>query len=122
MTDTTRDREKRLPEAEFDNPTCGVCFSETNDNGDTYICHSCGITYSHITLEASIADPDKPACNKPCTSEWHTHRYVNPGYRWKCYPCALTADHATNECHGGCHIILNTPNTNALAAETGDPR
>ena len=122
MTNTTRDRKKRLPDAELDNPNCGVCYSQTDDTGDSYICHDCGITYSHLTLAPNLADPDQPACGKPCTNEWHTSNPTHPGYRWKCYPCALPINHTTNDCHGGCHTILTNQTkpapstTKALAA------
>lgn len=92
-----------LPNAQEQNPACGVCGSETEDNPDgPFRCEDCGLAFDRDTLTASFLDPDAKPCGAPCDNFWHGDNKIRPGVGYDCSTCKLPAGHANMLHWTGC--------------------
>lgn len=86
-----------LPSAEWQYPSCGSCYGDTQYEDGFYDCHDCGLTFDQEDLSAEFTDPDAPPCGNPCDNIWHNSRDLGP---YDCKPCVLpkghTSDHWTD--------------------------
>lgn len=108
MSETVREREARLPGAESSNPDCGACGSETDFDGDDFVCEGCGIYFSPTTMAASFLDEDAPACGAPCDNSWHRTDAIKPGMSFECRACPLPTGHSSLH-WTGCEAVLAAP-------------
>lgn len=101
MTETTTEREARLPEASPSNPECGACGDETEFDGDDFTCDDCGLWFNTSTMRPSLADPDAPACGASCDHDAEDREMAARRlYAYQCEPCALSEGHASPHWNG----------------------
>ncbi|MBC9927216.1 hypothetical protein [Leucobacter sp. cx-169] len=93
MSDSVREREALLPEAEPQNPCCPVCGEVTSFDADDFECANCLLIFSTTNLSASLADSSAPQCASECEDKHHREQIALHGYRYACRPCALSAGH-----------------------------
>lgn len=82
-----------LPNAEPRHPSCGACQSETDYNGDGFVCHDCQLVFDSETLEARFLDESAEPCGTPCDNTWHGDHMIRRGYGFRCHPCQLPKGH-----------------------------
>lgn len=83
-----------LPPAEWQYPTCGACYADTDTDGDDYYtCYPCGLTFSTSDLTAEYLDDTAEPCGHPCDNTWHATGAIKPGWTYLCTTCQLPAGH-----------------------------
>lgn len=80
---------KTLPNAEPQYPLCGMCYRETEWDGDALYCEACGLDYDPNTYEAAYRNPDQPPCGQEMPPEIHQTRICTYG------PCPLPSGHTS---------------------------
>ena len=89
-----------LPAADWQYPSCGGCGSDTDHDGDDFVCYDCGLSFDRATLTASYLDPSRATCGAACTNIWHRPDAIRPGRSFECVPCCLPLDHVSRHHHG----------------------
>lgn len=85
-----------LPDAEPQNPACGVCRGETRcPECDQFVCEDCGLAFDAMTMEAEFLDPDAEVCGAACDNYWHGDHKIGPGKGFECGTCQLPKGHTS---------------------------
>lgn len=84
-----------LPYCRAQNPACGACGSDTDFDGDVFVCWGCCLNYGDGEDEtvAEFLDEETAACNIPCSNFWHGDNMIAKGGGYDCNPCALPNGH-----------------------------
>lgn len=85
----------RLPDAEVQFPSCGVCARETDYDGEVFTCDDCLLEFDRDTYTAAFRDPTAEACGKPCDNQWHADNRIKAGIGYHCGTCKLPAGHTS---------------------------
>ncbi len=99
---TTREP-ANLPPAEWQYPSCGACGSDTDHDGDGYVCYPCGLSFGQGErgdLAAHYLDSEAETCGEACSNWWHGDDRISPGSRYECGTCALPKDHQSGHWNG----------------------
>ena len=87
-----------LPDAELQNPACGVCEREIRCySRDEMVCEHCQLAFDD-KLAASFLNPNDPVCGVSCDNSWHGPHRIKRGHGYECGTCQLPASH-----EGGLH-------------------
>lgn len=89
-----------LPNAVQQSPACGACNGDTEDQGDRWVCHDCGLSFDETTLEAAFQDPDETPCGAACDNPWHKPGRIHRTMSYECRPCALPTGHVSLHWNG----------------------
>lgn len=87
-------------------PTCGACGDETDWDGDSFVCYTCGLDYGDGKdgTPASYIDPSARRCGRPCGRKWHKQLVQIS----TCGTCVLPNGHG-DECYTDCQVVPATP-------------
>ncbi|UXE05419.1 hypothetical protein SEA_RENNA12_68 [Arthrobacter phage Renna12] len=88
-----------LPSCIVQSPACGACGSDTEHDGDSFVCFDCGLNYGEGREDepATFLDEELPACGKACDNSWH------PTLGLTCGECKLPEGHKS-DCWTDCKL------------------
>lgn len=91
-----------MPTCDTSAPTCGACDDETEWDGNSFACYTCGLNYGDGKdgTPASYIDPSARRCGQPCSRKWHKL----PTLTTTCGTCVLPNGHGEG-CYTDCRVV-----------------